>query len=169
MRFLGLTALCLAVSLSGIYVSLLRKKKLKVLSVAADFFFELAESVRLRYGDIISCIDIICSREGSESLDFIFEIKRKYTDGCNIKKVWSDCVRESSSVRGLPVAARELLLAFGDNLGKLPSDGFCEKCRMYSDALRKLAITENDKWEKNRTLIMSSGVLCAAAVFFILI
>ncbi len=169
MKFIGLAALCLAVSLSGIYISFIRKRRLKILFDTADFFFELSDAVRLRRGDIINCIDSLCRREGFGNLDFINEIKEKCTEGCNIKKVWTDCIKKSSSLKSIPISAREMLCSFSDNFGKLPPDSFCEKCRIYSEIFRKIAISENEKWEKNRTLIMSSGVLCAAAVFFILV
>ncbi len=169
MKFIGLSGLCLAFSLSGIYVSLIKKRRIGLLFEIAEFFGELSDSVMLRRGDILCCIKLMSSRDGFPCSDFANEISVKCTPGCNMKDVWVDCIKGSPYLKGLSADASERLCGFSDNFGKLPPDVFCEKCRIYSEAFRKIATGENEKWEKNRTLIMSSGVLCAAAVFFILL
>lgn len=169
MRFIGVAAVCLAFSLSGIYVSFIKKKRIKVLFDTADFFSGLSDEVKLRRGDVLCCIENICARDGGRTPEFINEIKEKCCSGCNVKEVWNDCISRSSLLKFFPSVARDRLFSFSDNLGKLPPDVFCEKCRIYADAFRKIATGENEKWEKSRTLITSSGVLCAAAVFFILL
>ena len=169
MKLTGIAALCLAVSLSGIYAAFVRRKRLQLLFDIADFFLELSGSVRLCCCDIIGIIDRISRRDVFRNLDFLSELLDENADGCNLKQLWRSCISRSASLRFIPTSAKNLLYSFCDYFGKLPPESFCEKCLLYSESFRKLAISENEKWEKNRSLIVSSGILCAAAVFFILI
>ncbi len=169
MKLTGLAALCLAVSLSGIYASFVRRKRLRLLFDISDFFLELSCNVKLRCCDIIGSINRISRLENFRNLDFLAELLEGSRDGCNLKQLWCSCINGSVSLRAVPSAARSLLCSFSDYFGKLPPDSFSEKCILYSESFRKLAVSENEKWEKNRTLVVSSGILCAAAVFFVLI
>ena len=48
-------------------------------------------------------------------------------------------------------------------------EGFVKRCEDFSSLAGRLLLSEERRYEKNRTAIMYSGVLAAAAIFFILI
>ncbi len=93
----------------------------------------------------------------------------KFCFGCDVKEIWAECINSDKKILCLDAASKELLLSFRDCFGNIPLNIFCDKCIRFGERFALLSQKEEAAWEKNRSLVLSSGVLAAAAVFFILV
>ncbi|MBR3767480.1 MAG: hypothetical protein IKL10_04475 [Clostridia bacterium] len=169
MKYIGLTALCLSLSLTGAYFSYAHKRKLGILRALSDFFNEFSSVSSLLSLDIAGAIERMNSGGKFSSLSFLPLISENFSYGCNIKDLWINSVSNSREINFLDVPSKDLLLSFSEAFGKHSKEDFFSKCSEYSSYFKKYALKEEEKWDKNRTLISMSGVLAAAMVFLILI
>lgn len=102
-------------------------------------------------------------------MHFPFYFSGNFCFGCNIRDLWRDSLNSDKELYVLDKASKELLLSFQECFGKNPLCVFSEKCKSYGSRFLSLFEEEQAMWEKNRTLFLSSGILAAAAVFFIMV
>ncbi len=169
MRWIGVTAVCLSLSSFGFYISVIYKKRIKILKDLSEFFKEFSYMLILTSSDAAEIIEKLAFRSQFCRLGFLKTIASQYTYGCNMKTLWTDAVMNIREIHFPYGSANELLLSFSEIFGKLPREEFMEKCNNYSEEFMKLSEKENEKWEKNRSLVSLSGVITAAFVFLILI
>ena len=161
-------SLCAAIALTGLYLSYLHGKRLKFLKELASFFEELGQLCFSGTGDICLCLERLYKKQKHNELTFLGEILCEYKNGDNFKEVWKRSVKNNSSY--LADSEVNLLLeAFSEAFGKGTREDFCKSCSDYSVVFRQLFEREEKKREKSRELTVYSGVLAAAAVFFIFI
>lgn len=165
MKWIGISALCLSVSLSGFYVSFLCRKRIAMLKLLSELFSELSSLIELTSVDITEIIGMLAEREQFFQLKFLKNMVSHFFAGCNIREIWCDSVMNIREIYFPYGRGTELLLSFSECLGKYSKKEFNEKCKGYSSEFLRLWEKEEEKWEKNRTLVSISGTLAAAFVF----
>lgn len=169
MKYIGLTALCAALSMTGLYFSRLHNKKMRLMKTLADFFFSFSQAAVMLETDISECIKRLGNLPKFAGLEFPSFFDERFVFGCDVKEIWNESVNEDKSLIYLDSSAKALLLSFCECFGKYPLNVFSDKCIFYGEQFTGLYQKEEARWEKNRSLVLSSGVLAAAAVFFVLI
>ncbi len=154
--------------MSGIYLSFLHKKKLSILKRLCDFFYEFGQLCSIGTYDIPDCFEKLSSAGAFSELTFINDILSLYSSGENLKEIWYRSA-DGFCPFYLEQNAKQQLHSFGDVLGKVSKESFLERCEAFSSAFKKMAEKEELRWEKNRDITVYSGLLVAAAVFFIFI
>lgn len=169
MRWMGISAVCLSLSCFGFYMSVLHRKRIKILKLLSEFFSEFSYLLNLSSPDTADIIEKLALRQQFSQLKFLRSITAGFTYGCNIKELWIESVMNIREFYFPYGRANELLLSFSEMFGKFTREEFVEKCKNYSDEFLKLSEKEEEKWEKNRSLVSVSGLIAAAFVFLILI
>ena len=169
MKYIGLTALCLALSLIGVYLSSVHKKRYSLLFAISEFFKEFAVCSSLVSLDVYGCIEKLSRRKSLAILTFLCSFKEGFTFGCNIRKLWHSCVEKCSELNLLDKNDIEMLLSFSDIFGKCSFGEFSEKCLEYSAFFLEKAKKEELSWNKNRAATVGSCLFSAAAVFIMIV
>ena len=104
--------------------------------------------------------------ESLSALPFIREIFHGFSSGADMKKQWECCV-EAFCVSYADKKTGNQLISFSAAFGKLSYEEFGLLCEKYYSDFALMAEREQKNWEKNREITVYSGVLVAAAVFFI--
>ena len=107
-----------------------------------SFVSNLSTQLRYSSSDIFTLVSLSASISG---LDF-FEIS--YETGTPFYEIWSERVNEIPSKFGLKNSDRQLLLEFGEQLGKTDVDGQLKHLELY-EALFKKQLTDAEN-EINR-------------------
>ena len=160
--------LCPAIAMTGLYLSSLTKKRIRLLRTLALFF---AETERLCKGGAYSVSEIFIilkKRKQFSELSFLEYIAESFFDGENLKSIWLEAV-DNFCKSFCDNACKEALLSFSDGFGKENRENFCERCRSFSDFFAEKAEELSLHWEKSREMTVYSGILCAVAVFFIFV
>ncbi len=158
--------LCLAIALSGIYIADRARKRAEKLRLISLFF---SECIRLCRTDRYSALELL--RELSSDrrlacLEFLEPAVAEMDEGENLKMLW--CRGVSACAEALPDReSLSLLLQFSSALGRPSREEFLECCDSLHTAFNEKAHMERQKWEKSREAVVCSGVLAAAAIFFI--
>lgn len=155
--------------MTGFYISRQHGKKIKVLKALSDLFFGFSQFMPLTEEGIAGCIKRLSRTEELRELAFLKLFCEKFFFGCDARKVWSESISEDAEMNYIGEQLKSAVLSFSDYFGNIPMDVFCSKCEAFGEMLSENLRKENEKWEKSRTLILSSGVFGAAAVFLILI
>ena len=71
MKWIGISALCLSISLSGLYVSFLCRKRIAMLKLLSELFSELSSLIELTSVDITEIIGMLAEREQFFQLKFL--------------------------------------------------------------------------------------------------
>lgn len=169
MRWIGILAVCLSLSSLGFYFSFLFRKRISTLRLLSEFFSGFDEIASSGAKNTAEALLILISRPQFSRLDFLHCLSDSLSDGCNIKELWLQAVSNAEELRFLHNTSEELLFSFADVLGKGTLREFSEKCRYYSDRFYRLCEREEEKWQKNRSLMPLSGIIAAAFVFLVLI
>lgn len=169
MKWIGITAVCLSLSCSGVYISVIYRKRIKILKDLSEFFSEFSYMLNLTSSDTAEIIEKLTGRLQFSRLKFLKNMVSDFSYGCNVKDIWCEAVMNIREICFPYGRANELLLSFAEILGKFSREEFVEKCKNYSVEFLKLSEKEEEKWEKNRTLVPLSGVIAAAFVFLTLI
>lgn len=161
-------SLCTAIALSGLYLSFLQNKRLKLLREICDFFAETGELGRTAFSDFTGIFESLVSRRKYKRLTFIEKVLSRYDCGENLKEIWY-AEAEAFCPFYINAEAKRLLLSFSEVFGRGTRESFINRCGDYSLLARKILSEEERRYEKNRGITVYSGVLAAAAVFFIFI
>ena len=166
MKLTGLVSLCSAIALTGFYLAFLLNKKIRLLNALCNFFSDMGEMGKTGLWDIA---EILARLSGKyKELSFIEDVLSLYEGGENLREIWEREIESfcpfyiSSEIKGL-------LSSFSEVMGRSTREGFIKRCEDFSSSAQRLLIAEEKHYEKNRTVTMYSGVLAAAAIFFILI
>jgi len=154
--------------MTGFYLSCLHRKKLDILRNLSLFFEELGELCKTGLFDFPLCLKMLGEKQKYKDLTFIKTVLSEYRNGENLKDVWENSLKGwcplyvNSEIRGY-------MLSFSEVFGKSTRESFSNRCRDYSSYIRRIYLSEESKWEKNRDLTVYSGVLAAVALFFIFV
>ncbi len=169
MRWIGIFAVCLSLSSLGFYASFLFRKRISTLRLLSEFFSEFDEIASSGAKNTAEALVILMGRPQFSRLGFLYRLSDSLSDGCNIKELWIQAVGNADELLFLHHTSEELLFSFAEVLGKSTLREFSEKCRYYSDRFFRLCEREEEKWQKNRSLMPLSGIIAAAFVFLVLI
>lgn len=159
-------SLCTAIALSGLYLSFLQNKRLRLLRDISGFFTEMGEMGGTGISDFREIFTYLSEKEKYRRLTFIKTVLSRYDSGENLKEIW-ECEVQAFCPFYIKPDLRSLLLSFSDVFGRCPRESFIKKCEAFSSLARKLLSEEEKRYDKNRSMTVYSGVLAAAAVFFI--
>ena len=158
--------LCLAVALSGIYIADSRRRRAEKLRLISFF---LSECIRLCKTDRYSVCELLTELSSDIrlcSLEFLKNAAAKMKEGENLRRIWNEAVNASEEF--LPDReSLTLLLQLSSAFGRPTRDEFLGLCSRLQNAFSEKAQAERLKWEKSREAMVCSGVLAAAAIFFI--
>lgn len=155
--------------MTGFYISRQHGKKIKMLKALESFFFAFSQFMPLTEEGIAGCIKRLSRYEPLRELAFLKLFCEKFYFGCDVRGVWNESISEDTAMNYIGEQLRSAVVSFSDYFGNIPMDVFCRKCEAFGEMLSESLRKENEKWERSRTLILSSGVFGAAAVFLILI
>lgn len=147
----------------------LHRKNLEFIKKLSELFSEFSSLTSLYELDAINCIEKLSLMPVFSSLRFLFVILKDYYIGCNMRELWINSVNNFCPLPFYMREIKELLISFSDTLGKYSREEFSAKCILFSEKIRKIYEAEAEKWEKNRSLHLGTGVFTAAAVFIIFI
>ena len=165
MKFAGLTVLTLSIALTGIYISAAERKKAEILQKISLFFYEMRRLCQKGSYTIEEVFRKTACMNELQGLDFPVFLNENFSSGENLKSLWLQAV--SYENKSLSRKARDSLSAFSEEFGKESREGFCSRCLYYGELFEDEARKEKAKWEKNREITVYTGILAAAAVFFI--
>ena len=159
-------SLCTAIALTGFYLAFLQNKKIRLLRELSAFFSDMGEMGKTGLWDIREILEKLSLKY--KGLSFTGNVLSFYESGENLREIWE---REIGNFCPFYINAeiKNLLTSFSEVLGRCTREGFVKRCEDFSSFAEKLLIAEEKRYEKNRTVTMYSGVLAAAAIFFILI
>lgn len=169
MKFAGLAAVCLSLSLTGFYFSYIHTKKMKILSLLSHFFSDFSAFIKMYSLDTAGSIARMRESGRFSSLGFLSEIADNFTYGCNMKRLWENAVRSSGVLFYLDKNTSGYILNFSDVFSKNSRDELFLKCEEYAEVFRIHTEREEKKWEKNRSFVPVSGVIAAALILLIFI
>ncbi len=161
-------SICTAIALTGFYLSYLQNKRLKVLRELCAFFSETGELGGTGFSDFTGIFKSLAENRKYTRLTFIERVISRYDSGENLKEIWEDEVQTFCPFY-INSAVKPLLLSFSEVFGRCTRDSFIKRCEEYSFLAGKILSEEEKRYEKNRSITVYSGVLTAAAIFFILI
>ena len=155
--------------MTGFYISRQHGKKIKILKALEDFFYGFSQFMPPTEDGIAGCIKRLSIAESLKELSFPKIFSENFYFGCDVRKLWRESISDDIAVNYIGEQLKSVIVSFSDYFGNIPMDVFCSKCETFGGMFSEILQKENEKWEKNRSLFVSSGVLGAAAVFFILI
>ncbi len=161
-------SICTAIALTGFYLSYLQNKRLKVLRELCAFFSETGELGGTGFSDFTGIFKSLAENRKYTRLTFIERVISRYDSGENLKEIWEDEVQTFCPFY-INSGIKPLLLSFSEVFGRCTRDSFIKRCEEYSFLAGKILSEEEKRYEKNRSITVYSGVLTAAAIFFILI
>ncbi len=161
-------SLCTAITLSGLYLSLLQNKRLRLLRELCAFFGDIGELAGSGRSDFTEIFSSLSEARKYRYLTFIDTVASRYESGQNLKEVWKSAV-QSFCPFFINSEIKTLLFSFSDVFGRCTREGFLKRCGEISSLAGRLLSEEEKRYEKNRSMTVYSGVLAAAAIFFIFI
>lgn len=166
MKSAGLLSLCTAIALTGFYLAFLQNRKIRLLKELSAFFSDMGEMGKTGLWDFREILERLYPKY--KGLTFVGSVIANYDCGENLKEIWE---QETGNFCPLYISAemKKLLSSFADVFGRCSREGFVKRCRDFSDIAEGLLASEEKRYEKNRTVTVYSGVLAAAAIFFIFI
>lgn len=169
MKFLGLTAICLSLSMTGFYYSFVHSKKMKIIYLMSHFFRDFAAFIKMYSVDISGVISRLSESEKYEVLTFLPIVADGFSYGCNINELWKKSIKSSGILFFLDKSTYDYILNFSEVFSKNSREELFMKCEEYAEVFEEVAKREENKWEKNRSFVSASGVLAAALVLLIFI
>lgn len=169
MKLTGLTALCTAIGLIGIYFLNTNRRRLEIIKCISDFFRELSVMSSLVSFNVIGVTQRIGKMKRFSILSFPAELQKLSYPGCNVREIWCKAFLCSCEYSVLGNECRELMLSFSDSLGNLSAEEFSLKCKEYSLLFEKQYDDAKKDALNKHSLMAGVGILGAAAVFIILI
>ena len=160
--------MCTAIALSGLYLSLLQNKRLRLLRELCAFFGDIGELAGSGRSDFTEIFSRLSEARKYRYLTFIDTVASRYESGQNLKEVWK-CAVQSFCPLYMNSAIKDLLLSFSDVFGRCTREDFIKRCGELSVLAEGLLSASEKRYEKNRSMTVYSGVLAAAAIFFIFI
>lgn len=161
-------SLCTAIALSGLYLSLLQNKRLQLLRDICAFFREMRELGGTGFSSFPEIFERLSGERKYRRLTFIDTVASRYESGQNLREIW-DCTVQSFCPLYMNSAIKGLLLSFSDVFGRCTREDFIKRCGELSVLAEGLLSASEKRYEKNRSMTVYSGVLAAAAIFFIFI
>lgn len=161
-------SLCTAIALTGFYLAFLQNKRLQLLKELCAFFSDMGEKGGTGFSDFREIFTCLSKKRKYRRLTFIDAVLSRYDSGENLKEIW-DCEVQAFCPFYINSDMQSLLLSFSDVFGRCTKESFIKRCEDFSSLARKLLSEEEKRYEKNRSITVYSGVLAAAAIFFILI
>lgn len=127
------------------------------------FITNLSTQLRYSTSDIFTLVSLSACTSG---LDF-FEISDE--TGTPFYKVWSERVSEIPTKFGLKNSDRQLLLEFGEQLGKTDVDGQLKHLELYEALLKKQLTDAENEINKKSKLYKTMGFFVGTAVALMII
>ncbi len=154
--------------MTGFYLSFLQNKRLQLLKDLCAFFSDMGDLGGTGFSDFSEIFTLLAKKRKYRRLTFIDAVLSRYDSGENLKEIW-DCQVRDFCPFYINSDIQSLLLSFSDVFGRCSKESFIKRCGDFSSLARKLLSEEEKRYEKNRSMTVFSGVLAAAAIFFILI
>lgn len=103
-----------------------------------------------------------------KSLTFTENVLFYYESGENLREIWEREIEKFCPFY-VRTEIKKLLSSFSEVFGRCTKESFVKRCGDFLCFAEKLLLSEEKRYEKNCTVTVYSGVLAAAAIFFIFI
>lgn len=117
----------------GLYAAMGLNRRAAALEEAGRLLAHLATRIRYTAAPIG---ELLCEVAGHyRRLPFLREAGRLVDDGADFHSAWGQALRQKGEESGLTAADRELLLRFGEGLGRTDVEGQLAHCELYTGLL----------------------------------
>lgn len=156
-------------ALLGVYASAGLSRRVSGLELAQRLIARVASQIRYTAAPAGEILLDAAAREEFRTLSFLQRLQKLMGEGVELPSAWRQAVNDGRAESRFTPADAELLLSFGDVLGKTDVEGQLENCRLFTGLLQEhLASARQQAAAKNR-LYITLGVAGGMALALVLL
>lgn len=155
--------------LLGVYASAGLSRRVSGLELAHRLIARVASQIRYTAAPAGEILLDAAAREEFRALPFLQRLRQLLDEQGKLPSAWRQAVNEGRSESHFTEADAELLLGFGDVLGKTDVEGQLENCRLFSELLQEHLTAARQQAATKGRLYITLGAAGGMALALVLL